>query len=182
MNKYQLIALKCFNLQSMLYTKDLEGMKGSRVEANDEGITITQGEDLSINECFIATKSNFDKLKMSFYVNKKWVVPSKYFDEQRTCALFVPFDFKNPIKTVKIESLDGTIDTFEFPIKVIYGDVDAYNKRVAEAKAKEDAEKQAKIDELIMADYKVGDNLVNLYWNLVNNQVKKTKVELYLAD
>lgn len=180
MNKYQKDVFELISFRLLVVRNEKDRFSGDVKKENDK-IVIYQDKDIAIKDYhLVINDTDISLLKLSYYSNKKWNGFSPYKYKENYLA--ATFNFDNPITKIKIENTLGLFEPFEVEVQNQLASVDEYNKRVAEAKAKKDAEKQAKIDELIKADYKVGDNLVNLYWNLVNDKVKKTKVELYLAD
>ena len=79
----------------------------------------------------------------------------------------VEVDFNNRIKELTIVYRD-VVDPITIPVEFIEADRSIY-----------DAQVQKETNALIKPEHKTGNDLVNIYWNLVNDKVEIVKINLY---
>ena len=86
-------------------------------------------------------------------------------------AYVVPVDFDNRAKELKICLADDLADPLT--LKLVFEEVDhsIYDSKV-----------QAEINASIKPEHKTGQDLVNIYWNLVSDKVELTQVNLYVLS
>lgn len=94
---------------------------------------------------------------------------NKDFANQK--IIVVPVDFDQQASKIKIYFANEIATPIEFKLKFLEVDHSIY-----------DAIIQTRLNEQIKPEHKTGNDLVNIYWNLVSNEVNYTQVNLYLSS
>ena len=164
MNKYQDFALKY--TRYVVY-EDENGKKTSNgrdewLNASDGKITIQQSTNYNITKYYLRIDGYFIK---SVVVNGK-EAEIKFTDSSHPSPV-VEVDFNNRIKELTIVYRD-VVDPITIPVEFIEADRSIY-----------DAQVQKETNALIKPEHKTGNDLVNIYWNLVNDKIEIVKINLY---
>ena len=164
MNKYQDFALKY--TRYVVY-EDENGKKTSNgldawLNASDGKITIQQSTNYNITKYYLRIDGYYIK---SVVVNGK-EVEIKFTDSSHPSPV-VEVDFNNRIKELTIVYRD-VVEPITIPVEFIEADRSIY-----------DAQVQKETNALIKPEHKTGNDLVNIYWNLVNDKVEVVKINLY---
>ncbi len=177
MDKYQEYFVK--NLIKFLLSKGGIDCITTCEVLNDE-IVIKQFDDITITKYYIYVE--MEKITYSQEVvfeydnNGKWELFPEHFKE---VVPALPIDFLNQIKKIRITSKLNLFEPIELTLKYVFADKDAYyEKKLAEELDKKQ-EAQRALNDLIKPDHKTGSNLVNIFWNLVNDNIETVKINLY---
>ena len=182
MNKYQEFFTK--QLEFCLFD-NIENYGGRKqVEIVDDSLVVKQFDDITITKYLLVIASRdctYDAFDIEVKESTKWEKAKlAQYKKNGESAYKIELDFNKQIKAIKITSKDGMFDDIELNVKFVEADKEAYYARKAEEKAKADAEAQKEINDKIQPITKKGQDLVNIYWNLVNDKVKSVEICLYL--
>lgn len=86
-------------------------------------------------------------------------------------TIVVPVDFDKQAKEIKVSFPDGLADPLALKLNFIETDHSIYDSKV-----------QAEINQKICPEHKTGIDLVNIYWNLVSDEVETTQINLYFVS
>lgn len=169
MNKYQQFIAK--NIRCYLATEIDFNENKTLLEFLDsnENLVITQDENYNIKTRNIMLMSEaiaYAELDGNIInaVDEKENNRNKHY-------IIVPLDFDNRAKQLKIYFSHNLADPLTLNIKFIEIDHKIYDSKV-----------QAKINDMIKPEHKTGTNLVNIYWNLVSDEVVATQINLYFIS
>lgn len=134
------------------------------INSNEE-FEIKQNDDYNIKKHYVFIGGElFSSVKID---GKKVEVvelnPGKFYR--------VEVDFDNRAKELRLEFEDGLAEPTTFKLRFVEAD-----------HAIHDAKVQAQINESIKPEHKTGQDLVNIYWNLVSEKVALSQVNLYVCS
>lgn len=86
-------------------------------------------------------------------------------------TIVVPVDFDKQAKEIKISFRDGLANPLTLKLCFVEADHSIYDSKV-----------QAEINQKICPEHKTGIDLVNIYWNLVSDNVETTQINLYFVS
>lgn len=86
-------------------------------------------------------------------------------------TIVVPVDFDKQAKQIKISFPDGLAEPLTLKLCFVETDHSIYDSKV-----------QAEINQKICPEHKTGTDLVNIYWNLVSDEVETTQINLYFVS
>lgn len=163
MNKYQEFALT--QTKYVVY-EDAEGKrpvnkKNEWANASSGKIIIKQSDNYNITKYY---------LRIDGYSIKAVIVNGKEADIRFTDSHPSPLievDFNNKIKEITIVYRD-VVEPIVLPVEFIETDINIYDEQI-----------QREINAAIKPEHKTGNDLVNIYWNLVNDKVEVVKINLY---
>lgn len=89
--------------------------------------------------------------------------------DEKTIVVLVDFD--KQAKQIKISFPDGLAEPLTLKLCFVETDHSIYDSKV-----------QAEINQKICPEHKTGTDLVNIYWNLVSDEVKTTQINLYFVS
>ena len=171
MDKYQNFVLEkvvCFVTTSD--NLEINNKKESAVSlANEKNeLVIKQNENYNIKKHFILIGGTFIKsveLDGKKIAMKEAPENSVFYGK----AFVVPVDFDNKAKELKLCLVDDLADPVT--LKLIFEEVD---HSIYDGKVQDEINKQ------ICPEHKTGQDLVNIYWNLVSDKVELTQINLYI--
>ena len=181
MNKYQK-----FIIENLIKFLLWDGVKPNmnRCEAVEDSIELKQNDDISITNYMLVIDTNgiysasANKIKIEYYKNGKWIIPNGNYEGEPA----INFNFDNPIEKIRIFSANGLFDPFEMKIDCVYADKEVYYaKKKVEEEAKR-MEEQKALDALIKPEHKTGADLVNIYWNKINDDVAYARISVYMIS
>ena len=179
MDKYQKNIFDQIDFRLLAVVSEDKRISGN-VKKEEDKLVIYQDKDITIKEYHLPVANDVSFLKLSYYANKKWnqFAPFKYNDK----CIAGTFNFDNPITKIRVEHINGIFEPFEIEVINNLASVEEYNKTVAEENAKKESERLAELAKQINPQCKTGQDLVNIYWDIVNSNVKKVEVNLYMSD
>lgn len=83
-------------------------------------------------------------------------------------SVIIPFDFDKKSSKVTIHFMDDIVEPIDLGIRYIEVDHSIYDAKV-----------QKEVNSRINPEHKTGNDLVNIYWDLVSERVSETRVILY---
>lgn len=86
-------------------------------------------------------------------------------------TIVVPVDFDKQAKQIKVSFPDGLAEPLTLKLCFVETDHSIYDSKV-----------QAEINQKICPEHKTGNDLVNIYWNLVSDEVETTQINLYFVS
>ena len=86
-------------------------------------------------------------------------------------TIVVPVDFDKQAKQIKVSFPDGLAEPLALKLCFVETDHSIYDSKV-----------QAEINQKICPEHKTGIDLVNIYWNLVSDEVETTQINLYFVS
>ena len=177
MNKYQKFVVESL-IRFQMWDGKRDSMSACPVEGNK--IILKQYDDITITKYSLyAVMDSIDyskDIKVEFLSDGKWAEFPGLF-KGRVPEL--PIDFDNQIEKVKISSASNMFDEIELELTYVFADKEAYYaKKASEDLAKKEADQKA-LNALIKPEHKTGNDLVNIYWDLVNDKVEVVKINLY---
>lgn len=86
-------------------------------------------------------------------------------------TIVVPVDFDKQAKQIKVSFPDGLAEPLALKFCFVETDHSIYDSKV-----------QAEINQKICPEHKTGTDLVNIYWNLVSDEVETTQINLYFVS
>ena len=173
MNKYQKFVLdrtRCAISEAKEFAKETEARFASAFVLDNDAFEIPQGENYNIKKYFLLLDGSLvEKVELDG-------VPYEPFDSgiaryvpEKTLA--VPVDFDHPANQLTLFFVDNVVDPLV--LKLSFKEVD---HAIYDGKIQEELNKQ------ICPEHKTGNDLVNIYWNLVSNEVVTTQVVLYVVS
>lgn len=158
MDKYQ---LEVFNKISKF---ELNSPKGNgNIEIEKDALSLIQNENFNICNYFMEFESNaIETVKVD---DKIYSAVNGQFK--------IDIDFNNQATQIELIGKNDIIDPIVLRLKYVSANKEKYNKKLAD-------EKRQALLEVMEVSVAQGDDLVNVYWNLVNDKIDKTKVTLYL--
>ena len=170
MNKYQKFVVESL-IRFQMWDGKRDSMSACPVEENK--IILKQYNDITITKYSLyAVMDSIDyskDIKVEFLSDGKWAEFPELF-KGRVPEL--PIDFDNQIEKVKISSASNMFDEIELELTYVFADKEAYYaKKAAEDLAKKEADQKV-LNALIKPEHKTGNDLVNIYWDLVNDKVE----------
>ena len=177
MNKYQK-----FVVESLIRFQMWDGKRDSMsaCQVNGNKVLLKQYDDITITKYSLYAEMDaidYSKdIMVEFSNNGKW---EKFPDLYKERVPGLPVDFDNQINKIKISSASKMFDEFELELEYVFADKEAYYaKKEAEDLAKKEANQKA-LNALIKPEHKTGNDLVNIYWDLVDDKVEVVKINLY---
>ena len=158
MDKYQ---LEVFNKISKF---ELNSEKGNgNIEIEKDALSLIQNENFNICNYFMEFESNaIETVKVD---DETYQAVNEKFK--------IDIDFNNQASQIELIGKNDIIEPIVLKLKYVSANKEKYNKKLAN-------EKRRALLEVMDATIAYGDNLINIYWNLVNDKIDKTKVTLYL--
>lgn len=177
MNKYQEFVVKSL-VSFQLWDGKCSGMSKCQVEGNK--VLLKQYDDITITKYSLyAVMGSIDysnDIKVEFSNNGKWEKFPCLFEGK---VPELPVDFDNQIRNIRISSVSSIFNQIDLELEYVFADKKAYYaKKEAEDLAKKEAD-QKELNLRIKPEHKTGNDLVNIYWNLVNDKVEIVKINLY---
>jgi len=165
MDKYQEFALK---YTRYIVYEDAEERhpvsdKNKWDNASSGKIVIKQSDNYNITKYYLRIDGCYIKAAI---INGK-EADIKFINSSHPSPL-IEVDFNNRIKEITIVYRD-VVDPIVLPVEFVEADRSIY-----------DAQIQKEINANIKPEHKTGSDLVNIYWNLVDDKVEIVKINLYL--
>lgn len=148
----------------------------ARIRCDYDGTTLTlyQKEDPNIVLYNSVIGSNLRMTGKCYTLQKeKWELCS-YF-ENNTDKWQILFDFDHPIERIRFSFDEEGIDDYEFLVKFVYADKEAYNKKI-EAQKQKDLLEKAAIAVIRSSAY---NKIVNVTFNATLESFSYAVIELY---
>lgn len=86
-------------------------------------------------------------------------------------TIVVPVDFDKQAKQIKVSFPDALAEPLALKLCFVETEHSIYDSKV-----------QAEINQKICPEHKTGTDLVNIYWNLVSDEVETTQINLYFVS
>ena len=166
MDKYQKFI---FNENYYSFYCYIDGTKNycNAINLDDENITITQDEDITKKDYYLACTGLFE------YLDKNQWKMSEYDNINR--RYMINFDFDCPITQIRLVEKNNLVEPLIININVILADKNAYF-----AKKKEE-ELQFLIKNASI-EHSIGKDLINIYFQPCQDNYAKTEIDFYIAD
>lgn len=174
MDKYQNYLMVKSNDFACCFQYEYQG-KNKRISCNiEDKIVVTQEEDVFFTKYplqFLGRSLD----KVYAYSNGKWKLLNKPENPIYTDipSFETVLDFKDRIEKIKICFVNGLADDLIIPVEYVESDIDVYYKKKYE-------NERGKLKNAMSLKVNTGDDLVNIYWKLVNEEIEKIEIELYV--
>ena len=157
MNKYQKKILE--DVKISLLSKKGNG----EVNITDKAITLIQNENYNIcNYVLVLESIAIDSVKTDkkVYQSKKSVFE-------------LDIDFNDQVSFIEFIAKNNIVEPFKLKVEYKNADKETYDEKITR-------EKRDELLEKLDLKLSYGNNLVNIYWNLINEKVNLTKIILFL--
>ena len=168
MNKYQRFVIS--RIRGYLATDSNFNENKPLIEFLDDedNLVITQDENYNIKNRNLMIMSNvIDHVEL----DGKRIDPVKENDKRNDHYVIIPFNFDKRAKQLKLYFSNGITEDVILNIAFSEADHKIFDSKV-----------QAEINEKIKPEHKTGNDLVNIYWNLVSDEVETTQINLYFVS
>lgn len=174
MNQYQKFV---FEKMIKIYLREPESAEVKMCNVLDDKVVLKQLDDITITKYqLIFEISDINVLQIEYLEGSEWKKTTELFKGQLPQ---IDIDFVKPINKIKISTPLKLFDDFEIDIEYEMADKEAYYKKIKEEEEKRKLEEQETLNALINPEHKTGRDLVNIYWNYVNDNAKIAKINLY---
>ncbi len=157
MDKYQKKILEDIGIT--LLSKKGDG----KINITDKTLTLIQNENYNIFNYVLQLHTNaIETIKTD---KKSYQVKKDTFE--------IDIDFNEQISFMELYSKNNIVEPIKLKVKYKNADKETYDEKITQDKRNELLKKLG----LLITK---GNNLINIYWNLISEKVSKTKVILYL--
>lgn len=175
MDKYQEYLLNEGNDFSCYFQYVYEGKKRIKETKIKDKIVVVQEEDIHFTK-YPLHISGYCLAKVYANVDGKWKLLKKPEEPifSDVPEFEVVLDFDNCIGEIKLSFINNIADDLILPIEYVGADVKKYHE-------KEEKLKRERLLKDMSLKVNTGNNLVNIYWKLVDQAIKKVTIELYVG-
>ena len=173
MDKYQKFILDrtvCFiSIDKELDSNARKNSVTNFINENGE-FSVKQAENYNIKKHFILFSGvNLSSVELDGSPCEVIETPKHGLLDEKT--IVVPVDFDKQANQIKLSFIDGLAEPLTLKLRFVETDHSIYDSKV-----------QAEINQKICPEHKTGTDLVNIYWNLVSDDVEITQINLYFVS
>lgn len=173
-------------------TKGINSFYGAEIDKENDTVLLAQNENINlVDYCLIVCcEDKKSPVKNVYYfLNDKWCKASsvkadtllswsdRFVDMAKKGYKFYCVDlcFDNRVTSIRFEYKNNIVEPYELKVNYQEASKDEYYRKVVAQQRKELLQKMS-------LQCKTGDALVNFFWQIARDDVKKVRVELFLDN
>lgn len=194
MDKYQNTVFR-HETQYWIETKGIANIYGAVIDKDTDTLVLEQNENINlVDYCLIveAHGNNCPIKSISFLLDNKWhdaeIIKAEYFIalgaspahieriEKEGCRFYaVNLCFNNRVTLIRFTYKNNMIAPYELKVNYKEASKDEYYRKIS-------AQQRKELLQRMSLQCKTGDSLVNIFWQIAQEDVKKVRVELFLDN